>query len=135
MVNGTDTFGRVEVFYNGNWGTVCDDDWDIEDTTVVCRMLNFTYAWTAVSYGDLVLPHDDSLLGAGRIWLDDVDCIGNESSLSECGHSGWSVHNCDHVEDAGVWCGDSPRPLNQPVSLVNANNKFPPPSCKWYRTF
>lgn len=128
LVNGTDTFGRVEVFYNGNWGTVCDDDWDIEDTTVVCRMLNFTYAWTAVSYGDLVLPHDDSLLGAGRIWLDDVDCIGNESSLSECGHSGWSVHNCDHVEDAGVWCGDSPRPLNQPVSLVNANNKFPPPS-------
>ena len=119
------------MFYNGTWGTVCDDHWGIEDATVACRMLNFSHARTPVSFGDYVLPRNDSLLGAGRIWLDDVNCIGNESSLSECRHSGWSVHNCDHIEDAGVWCGNSPRPDGQNISWVNTNNKLPPPSCKY----
>ena len=126
-------FGRVEINYNGTWGTVCDDNWDIKDATVVCRMLGFKYAWTAIAFGVLVTEQNGDFYGTGPIWLDDVNCKGNESSLSECSHNGWLVHNCDHLEDAGVLCSDSPRPVNQTEStVVNDTNKSVGPPCKFH---
>ena len=89
--------GRVEIFYNGNWGTVCDDDWDMNDARVVCRQLGFPDAVSA--------PHSAHFgAGSGQIWLDDVRCSGSESSIINCQHSGWGVENCGHHEDASVIC-------------------------------
>ncbi|XP_056386619.1 neurotrypsin-like isoform X1 [Hyla sarda] len=98
LVGGNDQFeGRVEVFFEGQWGTICDDHWDDKDAEVICRQLGFNgkpKAWVWAHYGQ----------GSGPILLDEVECIGNESSLDFCQKSDWRHHNCDHIEDAGVSC-------------------------------
>ncbi|KAJ8042165.1 Low-density lipoprotein receptor-related protein 4 [Holothuria leucospilota] len=99
LAGGNSSAGRVEVLYNGEWGTVCDDSWDIDDALVVCLQLGFTNA--IASYSNAFFGQ-----GSGQIWMDNVQCNGLESSLSECMHNGFGIHNCGHHEDAGVACGD-----------------------------
>ncbi|XP_028399552.1 uncharacterized protein LOC114522963 isoform X3 [Dendronephthya gigantea] len=89
--------GRLEVFYREEWGTICDDEWDINDARVVCRQLGYSDAVRSLS-GDEVLS------GTGPIWLDDVGCIGKELNISSCSHAGWGIEDCSHSEDAGVEC-------------------------------
>lgn len=89
--------GRVEIFHSGQWGTVCDDSWDLQDASVVCRQLGCGRALSA--------PHDATFgQGSGPIWLDDVRCFGNETALKNCQHSGFGVHNCGHHKDASAVC-------------------------------
>uniref|UniRef100_A0A8C5KPW9 Hedgehog interacting protein-like 1 n=1 Tax=Jaculus jaculus TaxID=51337 RepID=A0A8C5KPW9_JACJA len=90
--------GRVEVFVDGRWGTVCDDAWDDKAAAVVCRQLGFPHVVRAARRAEF---------GEGRalpILLDDVRCSGDEHSLLGCKHAGVGIHNCGHQEDAGVVC-------------------------------
>ncbi len=98
LVGGVDeSTGRVEVFLNGEWGTVCDDSFDLVDARVVCRQLG---------YRDAARVIDRFGGGDGPIYLDDVSCIGNEQRLVDCNSQGVGVHNCGHLEDVGVECQD-----------------------------
>ena len=89
--------GRVEVYHDGEWGTVCDDYWGIADARVACRQLGFANANAAprrARFGE----------GSGPIWMDNMDCTGAETALADCEFRGWGVHNCRHREDAGAVC-------------------------------
>ena len=88
------------MYYNGEWGTVCDDGWSTADATVVCRQLGFhssVYAYGSAHYGQ----------GTGPIWLTRLSCFGNESSLFECNQSNAAAKNCTHSDDASVYCSGS----------------------------
>ena len=86
--------GRVEVMYDGKWGTVCNTNWDINAANVVCRQLGFRRAEDVGFFG----------AGSGSILLDQVNCTGDEPSLSFCRHLPWNTHSCNHDKDAGVEC-------------------------------
>ena len=87
----------MEVFNNGRWGTICDNNWDLRDARVVCKILGFD--------GALAAPGSATFgAGSGKIFFDDVRCKGSEDTLAECNHRGLGVNNCDHDSDAGVFC-------------------------------
>ena len=87
----------MEVYYNGQWGTVCDDGWNFKEAQVVCRQLGF---------GPAITVRDNAFYGqgSGQIWIDELNCVGTELSIENCSHNGWGNHDCYHTEDAGVSC-------------------------------
>ena len=90
----------MEVYHNGVWGTVCDDGWDLNDAQVVCRELGFIGASAAryrAYYGE----------GSGQVWLQNLRCVGSESTVEHCSHDGWGyTSSCRHYKDAGVKCNE-----------------------------
>lgn len=90
--------GRVEVFYNGIWGSICDDGWDLNDAKVVCRQLGFP---------DTIEATNGTVMkfGSGLPQLTNVQCNGSEEHLrEECTFREMEAEqNCSHAE-AGVVC-------------------------------
>ena len=81
---------------------MCDDLWDDNDATVICKQFGYSRGSARVSayFGE----------GSGLIVLNNVNCYGGEYSIFECNHNILGEHDCTHREDAGVVCyGESSR--------------------------
>lgn len=87
--------GRVEIIRGGVTGTVCDDDFDDNDATVICRMMGHSSGKVIVNtFGE----------GEGAIWLDGLSCTGSEDELKMCPNLAWGEHDCTHEEDVAIRC-------------------------------
>ena len=95
LADGLEYAGRLEIWRNGQWGTVCDDLFDNRDADVACRQMGH-YS------GEFVAGSGRWPIGSGPIWLDDLRCTGEETRLDECSHT--THHDCSHHEDVGVSC-------------------------------
>ena len=95
LLNGqNENEGRIHVLYANIWGTICRHSFTMESANVVCRELGYRGALEVELFGT----------GTGRIWLDELQCIGNETSIEQCSHLGFGIHNCFHSDDVGVKC-------------------------------
>ncbi|XP_049329680.1 scavenger receptor cysteine-rich type 1 protein M130-like isoform X6 [Astyanax mexicanus] len=99
--SGGDCAGRLEVFHSGSWGTVSDELWDIEDAQVVCRQLQCGVALSA----PVPVPARFGS-GTGPIWLNEVECEGNEAYLWNCRYQLCGEDECGHKDDVGVVCSE-----------------------------
>ncbi|XP_042202348.1 deleted in malignant brain tumors 1 protein-like [Callorhinchus milii] len=99
MDGGSSCAGRVEIYYNETWGTVCDDSWGSLEADVVCKQLGCGSAVDAIS----AAPCGSA---SGQVWLDEVRCSGKESALWECASSPWGQHDCGHKEDVSIVCSE-----------------------------
>lgn len=104
-------YGRIEVLYNGQWGTVCDDGFGFNEATVICREMGFEaiYRYHPRAGEGSGLPGCGQ--GSGQIWLDSVDCPSGAVRFSQCSHNGWGRHDCSHSEDMVLECLN-----NRPIS-------------------
>ncbi|KAL1377281.1 hypothetical protein pipiens_016363 [Culex pipiens pipiens] len=111
------TEGRVEVKYRGVWGTICDDEFGLREARVICRQLG-------LGNGTAQVRKNKYKVGTGQIWLDQVVCGGNETSIDDCMHWRWGEHNCSHQEDVGVSCGTPPQTSAQLRLATGKSFKF-----------
>lgn len=98
LVDGkTDLQGRLEIYHDNVWGTICNDSFDILGANVACRQLGYS---SAIDYSTYLYNGQ----GSRKIWLDDLHCTGFEPSLINCYHRGWGTTRCTHSQDIGISC-------------------------------
>ncbi|KAK4822751.1 hypothetical protein QYF61_019942 [Mycteria americana] len=90
--------GRVEAKLRGLWGSVADDNWDMEDGEVVCQQLG---CGSVADVSAAVAPFDK---GDGPISLALIDCRGDEAALWDCEVRGWGPYTGIHDYDTAVIC-------------------------------
>jgi len=89
--------GRLEVEYNGEWGTVCNKSFSQGAQSVVCKQLGFS------NVQEISASFPSGPAG-GKIWLENVQCNGDEKSIFNCNHSDWGNTSCTHEYDIGIIC-------------------------------
>lgn len=88
--------GRVEIYYQGEWGTICGNEWTYGDAGVICRQLGYPGV-DSFSKGS---PYEE---GSGPI-MGVLGCRGYEWFWQDCPFDEWSTPYCSHTEDANVAC-------------------------------
>ena len=93
--------GRVEVMYNGEWGTICNSGWDLNDARAFCRQLGYVDVISTGLVSDFLYAG-----GTGRIWQKNVDCTGQETRFGACffNETWGDTASCAHSMDVAVQC-------------------------------
>ncbi|CAI8036275.1 Deleted in malignant brain tumors 1 protein [Geodia barretti] len=118
---GSESEGRVEIYYHNRWGTICSAYWTTSDANVVCRQLGYNGALRALS---------NSYFGSGDLptLMAYTDCYGRESELANCygfRYSPYIPSYCSNSTVAGVkcWTECNPPPCPPPaIRLVGGSN-------------
>ena len=93
LVDGSTKYdGRVEVYHNGVWATVCDDRWGTDDAQVVCN---------ALDYGKAVAAGHNKSSGQSS---DNLHCVSADWTIVNCSHGGWRFHICHRGAYVSVNC-------------------------------
>lgn len=103
--------GRLEVFFFGVWGTVCDDRFTVVDGAVACRQLGYNDGAEKTETTGSSLRFEP---GTGFIIMDGLECKGTENKIGECPFNGWGLNDCTHYEDVAVICKLSKPSLPKP---------------------
>jgi deleted-in-malignant-brain-tumors protein 1 len=90
--------GRVEIYHNNQWGTVCNRLFSMNEARVVCSQLGYPTSSPQIHSGGYYGEGNDT------VSLDFVKCEGHESRLSLCSNSGWGIGKCTHEDYVGVTC-------------------------------
>ena len=118
LVDGDGSYrGRLEIKYTGEWGTVCNKNFNNAAASVVCRQLGYIEAYRVQSFR--------SGPAGGFIWLENVKCNGNEASILECSYDGWGNTSCSHHDDVGISCTGKFRlqiPMHKYCTCMGMNN-------------
>ena len=93
--------GRIEVMYNGEWGTICNMGWGSDDARTFCRQLGYVDV-----IGTGLATDFGYTTGSGRIWQTNVDCTGQEKRFGECifNETWGDTGSCTHNMDVAVQC-------------------------------
>uniref|UniRef100_A0A3Q0R740 Lysyl oxidase homolog n=1 Tax=Amphilophus citrinellus TaxID=61819 RepID=A0A3Q0R740_AMPCI len=109
--------GRVEVLKDNEWGTVCDDRWNLQSASVVCRELGFGSAKEALTGARLGQ-------GMGPIYMNEVKCLGQEKSIWDCPFKNITSENCQHSEDAAVRCSVPYMGLENLIRITGGRTRY-----------
>jgi len=107
--------GKLQIYHDGTWGTICDDNWDMRDAQVACRQLGLgdvadaMISYYSDDYFDIFSytfdwESDGGLQEHLPTFMDEVRCSGSEVRLAHCAFSGWNVEDCGHFEDVAIRC-------------------------------
>ena len=89
---------RLQVYVDGEWGTVCDDEWTDLNSLVACRQLGYRFVDKSYTVTEELVQ--------GPIFLDNVNCAGTEDRLIDCPANPVGETDCFHFEDRVVECVD-----------------------------
>ena len=126
----TATCGRVEIFYDGDWGRVCNESWTETSANVVCRQLGYGYAlkssirndsspadYESSPVHDLECPpYATKISDCNQTLSWEVHNCTQETNISDCNQTLWEGHNC--TQEDYVWVCCDPKPPSLPVRLT-----------------
>ena len=107
--------GNIEVYYKGEWGTICEDQFNRNNNgaIVVCRMMGYSSGDYSSSY------RQATVTPSTRIWLDNVQCVGTVTHIDRCQHDNWGSHTCTHNQDVAIRCYG-----NLPLYIATGSSLF-----------